>query len=328
MSRLPETTIFQVVVNARGQQSIWRDDRSTKLPVGWSFTSFKGSKDACLQHIAANTPATEPAPATPTPPPATATRPAVPTTEPRRVTALPFPQPSATMRLFVFPHAGSGASYYHFLCRALRADPIEAHIIQYPGREMRMRERPLDRMEAMVDLLAHELPPLLEEKPYAFFGHSMGSLTAFELTRRLVQLGLRLPRHLFLSGRQAAHLPGHVLHVDRLNDTEFLDAVGRRYNALPPELLAHREILELILPSLRADFTLMERYIYRAAPILDIDATLLNGRDDPWVNPPSLAAWQQHFARPIRQHLFPGGHFYLPEVAQELRSLALATLMR
>ena len=183
-------------------------------------------------------------------------------------------------------------------------------------------------MDAMVDLLARELPPLLEEKPYAFFGHSMGSLMAFELTRRLVQLGMRPPQHLFLSGRQAAHLPGHVLQVDRLDDTEFLDAVGRRYNALPPELLAHREILELILPSLRADFTLMERYTYRAAPILDIDATLLNGRDDPWVTPPSLAAWQQHFARPIQQHLFPGGHFYLPEVASELRSVVLATRLR
>lgn len=326
MDSATETLSFDVVVNERQQRSIWPVYRREQLPPGWTFTGFRGSKDACLQHIVAEAAATPPVQTTA--PKSVALKPIVAAARSadRRVTALPFPQPEAPTRLIVFPHAGSGASYYHFLARALRGHPVEVHLVQYPGREMRLREAPCDRMDRMVETLHDELRPLLQEKPFAFFGHSMGSLIAFELTRRLAGLDSTLPRHLFLSGRQAPHVPGHVLQVEQLDDNAFLEAVGHRYKALPAELLGHREILELILPSLRADFTLMQRYVYQPSAALDLPITLLNGRDDPWISPETLAAWQTHFRPPIRQHLFGGGHFYLSDAAERIRALVLEAL--
>lgn len=318
------TPLFHVVKNEANRASIWPDYRRDALPAGWKFAGFSGPQEACLRHIAAeaaNAPLASPVTPFPTPPiPAPSSRPPV------RATALPFPRPTAIQRLFIFPHAGSGASYYHFLARELKDTPLEVHILQYPGREMRVREKPVSDMATMAQGLARDLHNLFAEKPFSFFGHSMGALLSFELTRHLREAGAALPRHLFLSGRQPPHFPPQNIQVETLDDTAFLDAVGRRYKALPAELLAHPEILELILPSLRADFTLMERHTHRQAPPLDTPFTLLNGVEDPWVDQPGVGEWQRHTQAPLRQRTFPGGHFYLPTVAADLRQEIVTAL--
>jgi len=314
----PESPNFHVVANHDGDRSIWPDYRRAELPPGWRTAGFSGSREACLQHIAREK----------RPPAAHASVRTGPERAASRATAVPFGRPDAGVRLFVFPHAGSGASYYHFLARALKDDPIEVHIVQYPGREMRVKEPALTSMAAMLESLGADLCPRLAEKPCALFGHSMGALIAFEFARRLRAAGEPAPQHLFLSGRQAPQVPGPVLQVERLDDEAFLDAVGRRYHALPPEVLAHREILELVLPSLRADFTLMERYAYQPAPPLAVPITLLNGAADPWVSADSLAAWRTQSTYPLQSHTLPGGHFYLPGAAQQIRALLLPMLGR
>lgn len=313
-ARTEPAPLFHVVRNDAGRASIWPDYRRDALPAGWRPTGFSGPQEACLRHIAAE--AAKPAPATPTPAPSS---PPPTPRPPVRATALPFPRPIAAQRLFVFPHAGSGASYYHFLARELKDTPLEVHILQYPGREMRVREKPVSDMAAMVQGLANDLRNFLDEKPFSFLGHSMGALLAFELARQLREAGSPLPRHLFLSGRQPPHFPPQNIQVETLDDAAFLDAVGRRYKALPAELLAHTEILELILPSLRADFTLMERHTHRPALPLDLPFTVLNGLEDPWVDQQRVGEWQQHTRAPLRRRTFAGGHFYLPAVAADLR---------
>jgi surfactin synthase thioesterase subunit len=230
------------------------------------------------------------------------------------------------LRVFVFPHAGSGASSYHFLARACKDDPVEINLIQYPGREMRIREAPCTDMAAMLASLGEDLRDYLSDTPFAFFGHSMGALVAFELTQRLVESGGPLPQQLFLSGRQAPQRPALNLPVDSMSDAAFLDAVGRRYNALPAELMSNPEILSLLLPSLRADFKLMAGHQYRPAEPLDVGLTLINGTDDPWVDRDSVEAWQAMSHQPIETHWLPGGHFYLPQAATVVRSLLLRAL--
>lgn len=230
------------------------------------------------------------------------------------------------MRLIVFPHAGSGASAYHFLARACKDDPIEVNIIQYPGREMRFKEAPCEDMPAMVASLDADLRGLLADRPFAFLGHSMGALVAYEMARRLSEVEGPRPLHLFLSGRQAPQRPALNLPVDTMGDAAFLEAVGRRYNALPAELMANPEVLALVLPSLRADFKLMARYHYRPSTPLSVGLTLINGVDDPWVDKAAVDAWQVQTEQPISQHWLPGGHFYLPGSVTTVRQMMLGTL--
>lgn len=321
MSEKEDTITYCVVKNHEGQFSIWPEYRITALPGGWLKTEVRGAKADCLSaivHLATTG-------GKPTPPSngASAAR-----SVRARPTAVPFPKPDARFRLFVFPHAGSGASYYHFLARALKNDPVEVHVVQYPGREMRMQETPITVMESLVDLLLSELQPLLADTRFAFFGHSMGALTAYEMSHALGERNTQLaPCHLFLSGRQAPHLPGTNLDVEAMDDAAFLDAVGRRYRALPAELLSNTEIVSLILPSMRADFGLMERYRHRTRAPLDIPFTLLNGRDDIWFDSATIEEWARHTTRGIAVRTYPGDHFYMGGVVTDLRTLLLETLL-
>ena len=188
--------MFHIVENDERQRSVWPDYRKHALPTGWRFVGFSGSREHCLERIAAGETAT--AVATPVPSAhAPRSTPAAPVARDRaavqaRAVAVPFPKAQAPMRLFVFPHAGSGASSYHFLARACKEDAFEIRLIQYPGREMRIRETPCSEMASMLASLDEDLRESLVEQPFAFFGHSMGALVAFELL--LVSLERRLGR--------------------------------------------------------------------------------------------------------------------------------------
>ena len=97
----------------------------------------------------------------------------------------PTPRPAARLRLICLPFAGGGAAAYRPWLKHLPSD-IEMCLVQLPGRETRMRETPYTRLDELVTDLVPALEPFLD-RPYALFGHSMGALTAYELTRRLKQ---------------------------------------------------------------------------------------------------------------------------------------------
>ncbi|MGH3530086.1 MAG: thioesterase II family protein, partial [Pseudonocardiaceae bacterium] len=114
------------------------------------------------------------------------------------------PRPGARLRLICLPPAGGGASRYRNWPTHL-PEEVEVVSVQFPGRENRFNEPPIESMTQLVDLLLDELAGYFT-RPFAFFGHSMGALIAFELTRRLRPSGVA-PVHLFASGCRAPHLP-------------------------------------------------------------------------------------------------------------------------
>lgn len=116
----------------------------------------------------------------------------------------PSPKPDATFRLFCFPYAGAGASAYRLWPNHLPTS-VELCAVQTPGRESRLRERPFTSFRDLIEAAVDGLEPSCD-RPFAFFGHSMGSLVAFEVARALVARGNTPPVHLFVSGQRAPHL--------------------------------------------------------------------------------------------------------------------------
>ncbi|MFE2522500.1 thioesterase II family protein [Streptomyces mirabilis] len=214
---------------------------------------------------------------------------------------------TAQRRLFVFPHAGAGASAYRLAAHL--PDTVEVCTVQLPGRENRFAEPALTSLDDAVATLA----PLIADHtdlPYAFFGHSMGSLIAFETARRLRALGTRLPDRLFLSGMRAPGLPDrdlrHTLPDDKLLATAEFDGVDA-------------ELQELLLPLLRADLTLCETYTHRAEAPLPCPLTVLAGSDDDSVDGTELADWREHTSADFELHLFPGApHLYVRGAERQL----------
>src|SRR6185437_8848497 len=170
------------------------------------------------------------------------------------------PNARARLRLFCFPYAGGGPAIYRLWPQNLPTD-VEICVAQLPGRGTRMREQPFTNLDALVQAATEAIKPLLD-KPFALFGHSMGAMISFELARRLREQGQPQPSYLFISGRRAPQLPNDDPLSYNLPDTELRQEL-LRLNGTPKEVLEHPELMELMLPLLRADFSVVETYEYR-----------------------------------------------------------------
>ncbi len=216
--------------------------------------------------------------------------------------------PRARLRLFWFPYAGGGASAYRGWAAALPAD-IEVCPVQLPGRESRLREAPFDWPVPLVEALADMLQPYTD-LPYAFFGHSMGAMLSFELARELRRRGAPPPLHLFVSGRRAPDVPPREEDIHALPEPEFIARL-RELNGTPEEVLQHAELMRLLVPVLRADFAVNERYQYTVEAPLELGLSAFGGLGDEEVTRDDVARWSRHVQGPFRLRMLPGDHFFL-----------------
>jgi medium-chain acyl-[acyl-carrier-protein] hydrolase len=229
----------------------------------------------------------------------------------------------ARMRLFCLPYAGAGASAYRGWVNELPAE-LQLCPVQLPGRENRLGEPPIDDATVLVREMVAGIRPYLD-RPFVIFGHSMGALLAFELTRELRRLGFPQPRHLFLSAHRAPQLPGSLPHVHALSRADFISEL-RHLEGTPEEVLAHEELMQIAEPILRADFKLCEIYEYKPGEPLDMPLSVFGGVDDPKVTESVLEPWREQTRASMRLRIFPGGHLFLQQSRMELVSAILEDL--
>ena len=211
------------------------------------------------------------------------------------------------LRLFCFPYAGGSATTFAHWQGAL--DPaIEVCAVQLPGRGARFVEPLFSSMPALIAALAAVLRG--NDLPFAFFGHSLGALVAFELARHCQWHGLPTPEHLIVSGTSAPQMRNPSGNLHAMDDVSLSKKL-EKYNGTPPEILENRELMSLVLPCIRADFTLAEEYIYRSGPLLDIPLTAFAGKKDPHTSPENVAGWNKETAGRYREYWFQGDHFFL-----------------
>ncbi|MFE9369237.1 thioesterase II family protein [Streptomyces sp. NPDC006711] len=224
-------------------------------------------------------------------------------------------------KLYCFAHAGGSATEYIRWGRSVT--DTELHAVQLPGRGSRFREPMFPTMQALVAAFLEEVP--LSPQPYAFFGHSLGSLVAYEITRALRDAGRPLPARLILSGCPAPHLPRARVSgpVHQLSDDALIERVASMHGGIPQEVLDSQELRELIVGALRADYRVLETYTWQEAEPLPVPLTILGGSADH--TPEQLNGWQSHTSAPLTVRQFPGGHFYLrTDPDPVLRALAEA----
>lgn len=215
-----------------------------------------------------------------------------------RISATGQPAKGA-LRLFCFPHAGGGAAPFHAWMARL---PQSIAIV--PMRTPRAHD-----MAGLVAALAESIQLYLDE-PFAFFGHSMGAVVAFELARLLRRRNCSAPRLLIASGARAPQFRrGHVPPPEP-TEAEFVEAL-RRLQGTPPEVLDNPNLLQLVLPALREDAAIYRNYVYAEEPPLACPILAYGGAEDPNVRREHLEGWAQQTTAAFASRVFPGGHFYL-----------------
>jgi surfactin synthase thioesterase subunit len=235
-------------------------------------------------------------------------------------------RPDARVRLVCFPSAGAGASVYGRWSEHLPPD-VEVWAAQLPGRETRRLERSLTDLHEIADRCAALIEPVLD-RPFGFFGHSMGALVAFEVARRL-RARDRVPMALFVSGRAAPHVARGYAGIADLSDDDFITKMDTMFGGVPELLKTDAEFRELYLPPLRADVEAVAAY----RPVDDAPQPfpmyVLGGAEDRSVPREALDAWEGYAGGTFAVHTFPGDHFYVystrePVIEFVARTMALA----
>ena len=218
------------------------------------------------------------------------------------------PDPRDRLRLFCFPYAGGSAQIY-FDWRDPLAEIVDVLPVQLPGRGSRLSEVPFNNITLLVEAISQAIIPHLD-KPFAFFGHSMGALLSFELARSLRRNGRPTPVHLFVSGCSAPHVRSADGPVHQLPDESLIEKL-RTLNGTSSDVLESNELIKILLPSLRADFEICETYHYTPEPKFDFPVTVLAGLEDKECPLPEMEAWKELTDNEYSVHLFPGDHFFL-----------------
>lgn len=214
----------------------------------------------------------------------------------------------AELRLFCFPYAGGTAQIYRGWDRYLPPN-VEVLPAELPGRGTRLRETAFISLPDLVQALTSAIAPLLD-RPFAFFGHSMGAAIAFELARSVRRCFDREPEMLLVSGRRAPQVPDLKPPTYQLPKDEFI-AELRRMNGTPTEVLEHTELMELMVPMLRADFQLIQTYKYDADAPLGCPITVYGGAADSEETNELMSMWRAQTTSGFTLHILPGDHFFL-----------------
>ncbi|SDM86925.1 thioesterase II family protein [Allokutzneria albata] len=217
------------------------------------------------------------------------------------------------VRLVCFAHAGGGPSAFRSWHEGLPAD-VEVLAVRYPGRQDRLTEECVDRMEPLADAIAGALTPLLDT-PLVFFGHSMGAWVGYEVALRLRgEHGFSVDQ-LLVSGQVPPHRrkPG-----GEDPGTDAVIAEVRRLGGYDAQLFEDPELRELVLPAILADFSLVRTYAGDPAEVVDSPIVAYFGEQDEDAPAEDMRAWAERTTGDCAGRSFPGGHFYLAEHEAEL----------
>ncbi|MFJ1618594.1 thioesterase II family protein [Streptomyces sp. NPDC088251] len=226
-------------------------------------------------------------------------------------------------RLFCFPYAGAGASVFRDWGAGL-PEGIEPLAVQLPGREDRFFDQPIRDLDELLDALVPALLPYLD-RPFAFFGHSMGAVVSWEFARRLQRDQGLEPVRMVVSGCRALQFHESRLVGELDLSDEALISELRRLNGTREELLQNADFITYILPTFRADLSLFTHYVYRPGELLTCSVSAFGGNADPTVSEDHLKGWAELTTGQTEVEMFSGGHLFLnDERTSVLRSVSRA----
>ncbi len=220
----------------------------------------------------------------------------------------PQPKPEAELKILCFPYAGGNASTYLPWSKDL-PEHVELIAVQLPGRANRLFEPAHSDMDSLVNEIM-TLIPVVIDRNYILFGHSLGSRVAFEVMHQCKLKGLRMPKHFIASGSRAPDIPSRIEAFHHLPDDEFIQELAE-LNGTPKEILENEELMAICLPALRADFKVSDSHIHKADTVLDCHASLFTGREDSDISESDLTSWEKFFSKTIDRHSFAGDHFFI-----------------
>lgn len=224
-------------------------------------------------------------------------------------------------KLIAFPYAGGGVSVFRKWEKYF--DNIKLYAAQYPGRENRMSEEPINEFNVLLNEVYQNIKSIIDDDTlYYLFGHSLGTKLVYELTLRIINDSIKKPSGIIVSGGRAPCFKekNPIYHLD---DIDFIKGINR-YSGTPEEIIQNMEIMKIFLPMLRADFMIDETYQRKEIEKIDIPILGLMGTDDKELKIEELKKWEEYTTKDFKYRYIEGGHMFINTntelVAKEISS--------
>lgn len=223
--------------------------------------------------------------------------------------SIPKVAKDAKIRVFFFPFAGGGAGIYYQWAKDFPSN-IEVCCVNLAGREKRFLEKAESNFSNLISDLYRAILPYTN-KPFAFFGHSMGALISYELAILFRKNSNILPSCLFLSARSAPHIKHNQEHIHNLPDDLFVERLHKRYNGIPSVIMSEKDLLNLFLPTLRADIKMVELHEHKEKEALSCPIVAFCGSEDNIATKENVSSWKDYTLSNFDIEIIEGDHFFI-----------------
>ncbi|NJD03457.1 MAG: thioesterase [Ruminiclostridium sp.] len=230
------------------------------------------------------------------------------------------------MKLFCFPYAGGSSISYKKWKKYLHLS-IDLCPVELAGRGNRTKEPCYNNLDETLDDVFNLVKMQIRNSRYALFGHSMGSLIAYELSHKIIKSGYGKPMHLFISGRQAPQTRKESKSMCTLPDEEFKKEIIK-LGGTSSNFFEHKELTDIFLPLLKADYKIVESYVYAEKnKKLDCGITVFNGEEDDMALE-DIYGWREHTKNELNIYNFKGGHFFINDNAEQIVNIINQTFTK
>lgn len=231
------------------------------------------------------------------------------------------------MKLFCFPYAGGSKLIYKNWQQNLRCD-IEVIAYEMSGRGKKILEPEYEDIDDAINKIFNDIMIHVEKGNYSFFGHSMGSYIVYKLTKKIVEMNLPKPSHLFLSGSKPPHLQNKDIPDHLLPEKDFIDLL-KDYGGTPEDFFQNQELLDFFIPKLRSDFKIANYVIEDESNItpLDVKFTVLYGDNENDLTQKEVREWNKYTNHTINYHCINGSHFFIDENPRPVLSIVNTILI-
>lgn len=230
------------------------------------------------------------------------------------------------IKLFFLPYAGGSASVFLSWKRSLD-EAIDIKPVELAGKGKRICEPLYESMKEAVSDVFSVISKEIDEGEYAIYGHSMGTILAYEVTRKIKAAKMKEPKHIFFSGRNSPDTENILKDMHTLNDNDFIRRV-LNYGGPNMELFENEEFKTMFLPILRGDFNLVEMYKFQNDNFkLGCNITILNGREDKLISFDQMKNWEKISDGSCSFYEFDDGHFFINKYKVEICKIINDTLL-
>lgn len=228
------------------------------------------------------------------------------------------------IKVFPIPYAGASVNVYYGWNKLL-PEGYELGLVELAGRGGRFNEPFYESIdEAAIDI-AKRIGAQINDNEYVLFGHSMGALLAYEVYYKLIELGVKVPKHLFVSGRKAPQIGETKGEMKRLSDKDFMEMVDK-FGGIPKQFY-REDTIKIFLPILRADFIMLDEYRYKEKlEKINCDVSILYAKDDFSTPLNEMEPWKDECKGNVSIYEFEGEHFFLNDHPEQVIECIVKTL--